>query len=70
MPPFFSNLLPEGGLQCYLAERAGVNRQREFFLLWVLGLDLPGALSIHPAVGEALPPGAHEVLPETAKPKP
>jgi serine/threonine-protein kinase HipA len=30
-----------------------------------LGLDLPGALSIHPAAGEALP---HEALPENAKP--
>jgi serine/threonine-protein kinase HipA len=67
VPPFFSNLLPEGGLRRYLAERAGVNQQREFFLLWVLGLDLPGALSIHPAVGDA-PPGADEDLPENAKP--
>lgn len=68
VPSFFSNLLPEGGLRRYLAERAGVNQQREFFLLWVLGLDLPGALSIHPASGEALPPGADEDLPENAKP--
>lgn len=68
VPPFFSNLLPEGGLRRYLAERAGVNQQREFFLLWVLGLDLPGALSIHPASGEALPPGADEDLPKNAKP--
>lgn len=68
VPPFFSNLLPEGGLRRYLAERAGVNQQREFFLLWVLGLDLPGALSIHPAAGEALPPGADEDLPENARP--
>lgn len=67
VPPFFSNLLPEGVLRRYLAERAGVNQQREFFLLWVLGLDLPGALSIHPASGEALPPGAED-LPENAKP--
>lgn len=52
----------------YRAERAGVNQQREFFLLWVLGLDLPGALSIHPPVGEAFPPGADEALPENAKP--
>ena len=42
VPPFFSNLLPEGGLRRYLAERAGVNQQREFFLLWVLGLLLTG----------------------------
>ena len=40
--PFFSNLLPEGHMRTYLAERAGVNPVREFFLLWVLGMDLPG----------------------------
>lgn len=68
VPPFFSNLLPEGGLRRYLAERAGVNQQREFFLLWVLGLDLPGALSIHPAAGDSLPPRDDEDLPANAKP--
>jgi serine/threonine-protein kinase HipA len=57
-PPFFSNLLPEGPLRRYLADRASVNEQREFFLLWALGKDLPGALSIHPAEGEAMPPEA------------
>jgi serine/threonine-protein kinase HipA len=68
VPPFFSNLLPEGGLRRYLAERAGVNQQREFFLIWVLGLDLPGALSIHPAAGQALPPSADDDLPPNSKP--
>jgi len=43
--PYFSNLLPEGHLRDYLSQRAGVNSEREFFLLWVLGLDLPGAVS-------------------------
>ena len=68
VPPFFSNLLPEGGLRRYLAERAGVNQQREFFLLWVLGLDMPGALSIHPAAGDAPPLSDVENLPKNAKP--
>ena len=68
VPPFFSNLLPEGGLRRYLAERAGVSQQREFFLLWVLGLDLPGALSIHPVAGETPPSGDDNDLPENAKP--
>jgi serine/threonine-protein kinase HipA len=68
VPPFFSNLLPEGHLRRYLAERAGVSQQREFFLLWMLGQDLPGALSIHPMEGEALPPHAAQALPENAKP--
>ncbi len=53
--PFFSNLLPEGRMRSYLAERAGVNPVREFFLLWALGMDLPGAITIRPADGEAWP---------------
>lgn len=48
VPPFFSNLLPEGHLREYLAKRADVNPEREFFLLAVLGADLPGALVITP----------------------
>jgi serine/threonine-protein kinase HipA len=48
VPPFFSNLLPEGHLRDYLAEQAGLNREREFFLLAVLGADLPGALTATP----------------------
>jgi len=60
LPPFFSNLLPEGHLRQYLAERAGVNQQREFFLLWALGQDLPGALDVRPLEGEALPPAKAE----------
>ncbi len=48
LPPFFSNLLPEGHLRDYLAKRAGVKPQREFFLLAVLGADLPGALVVTP----------------------
>jgi serine/threonine-protein kinase HipA len=48
VPPFFSNLLPEGHLRDYLAKRADVNPEREFFLLAALGADLPGALVIEP----------------------
>lgn len=54
--PFFSNLLPEGPMRSYLAARAGVNPMREFFLLWVLGRDLPGAMTVRPSDGEAWPP--------------
>jgi len=36
VPPFFSNLLPEGALRDYLAKKAGVNPNREFFLLRIL----------------------------------
>jgi serine/threonine-protein kinase HipA len=56
--PFFSNLLPEGHMRDYLAERAGVSPVREFFLLWVLGQDLPSAITIKPADGDAWPPAA------------
>lgn len=67
--PFFSNLLPEGHLRAYLAERAAVNPEREFFLLWALGQDLPGALTIQPANGEAWPPDANDgpALPDAAR---
>ena len=53
--PFFSNLLPEGRMRSYLAERANVDPQREFFLLWVLGMDLPGAVTITPTDGGLWP---------------
>lgn len=58
VPPFFSNLLPEGDLRRYLAQHAGVNPQREFYLLWALGLDLPGALAVRSLDGDAMPPAA------------
>ena len=48
LPSFFSNLLPEGHLRDYLAARADVKPQREFFLLAVLGADLPGGLTVAP----------------------
>jgi serine/threonine-protein kinase HipA len=55
VPPFFSNLLPEGAMREYLAKKAGVNAEREFLLLWMLGQDLPGAITMTPADGEAWP---------------
>jgi serine/threonine-protein kinase HipA len=56
--PFFSNLLPEGPLRDYLAERAGVKPSREFYLLWALGADLPGSVTVATADGLSLPPAA------------
>jgi serine/threonine-protein kinase HipA len=56
VPPFFSNLLPEGPLRKYLADRAGVKPSREFYLLWMLGRDLPGAVTVHPGEGDDAPP--------------
>jgi len=55
VPPFFSNLLPEGHLRTYLAEQAGVKPEREFFLLAVLGADLPGAATVTPLTADGHP---------------
>ena len=52
VPVFFSNLLPEGHLRDYLAMRADVDPEREFYLLAVLGADLPGALVVAPLEGD------------------
>ncbi len=60
--PYFSNLLPEGHLRRYLAARADIHIDREFFLLWVLGQDLPGAITVVPADGEEWPDEAHNIL--------
>jgi len=51
LPPFFSNLLPEGHLRDYLAEKAGVKKEREFYLMAVLGADLTGAVVVKPMDG-------------------
>lgn len=48
LPPFFANVLPEGYMRNYLAARAKVNPDREFFLLAALGNDLPGAIKTGP----------------------
>lgn len=68
LPPFFSNLLPEGHLREYLATRAGVHVKREFFLLDALGADLPGAVTVEAInqYGEATAPEAHDANPEDA----
>ena len=60
LPPFFSNLLPEGHLRSYLAEKAGVKPEREFFLLAALGADLAGAIT-------AVPLGNDEQLDDSHK---
>lgn len=50
--PFFSNLLPEGKLRAYVADRDHVHPGREFQLLRLLGGDLPGAVEVRLADGE------------------
>ncbi len=51
LPPFFSNLLPEGHLRTYLATRGGIKSVREFKLIELLGEDLPGAVLVKPLKG-------------------
>lgn len=55
LPPFFSNLLPEGKLRTYLAHKAHVKEAREFFLLRELSDDLPGAITLHGSESTAKP---------------
>lgn len=62
LPPFFSNLLPEAHLREYLAARGGIHPDREFFLLWLLGADLPGAVEVRSPDGGPPPPTAQEAL--------
>jgi serine/threonine-protein kinase HipA len=49
LPPFFSNLLPEGPMREYLARQGGLKPTQEYRLLALLGRDLPGAVRIVPA---------------------
>ncbi len=49
LPPWFSNLLPEGRLREWVALDAGVNERRELQLLVRLGLGLPGAVVVEPS---------------------
>lgn len=60
--PFFANLLPEAELRDYLANRAHVNPKREFHLLWALGQDLAGAVSVRAADGQLPPRSASDGL--------
>jgi serine/threonine-protein kinase HipA len=64
LSPFFSNLLPEAHLREYVAARGGVHPDREFFLIWLLGEDLPGAIDIRSPDGAA--PPADEDAPASA----
>lgn len=54
LPPWFSNLLPEGILRDWIAAERNVSPDREIELLTQVGHDLPGAVRI-------FPDGAHSV---------
>ncbi|MFJ2885836.1 type II toxin-antitoxin system HipA family toxin [Streptomyces sp. NPDC087305] len=51
LPPWFSNLLPEGPLREWIAQDRGVSLDREMELLAQVGHDLPGAVQVMPAEG-------------------
>jgi len=53
-------LLPEGPMRKYLAKRANVNENREFFLIQVLGQDLPGAVRIQQSESDDILLQKHE----------
>lgn len=48
LPPWFSNLLPEGTLRRWIAAQRGVSERREMELLAEVGHDLPGAVTVLP----------------------
>ncbi|WP_078899159.1 type II toxin-antitoxin system HipA family toxin [Streptomyces sp. KE1] len=48
VPPWFSNLLPEGRVRNWVADDRGVSVDREMELLAHVGRDLPGAVRIMP----------------------
>jgi len=58
LPPWFSNLLPEGRLREWIADERGVSVDREMELLAQVGHDLPGAVRV---LAEDLTPGAAPV---------
>jgi serine/threonine-protein kinase HipA len=46
LPPWFSNLLPEGRLREWIAQDKGVSENQELALLLKVGHDLPGAVRV------------------------
>lgn len=68
LPPWFSNLLPEGTLRDWIARDQGVSADRELQLLLRIGRDLPGAVEVVASdaavdpqlLGEPQLPTAHE----------
>jgi len=63
LPPFFSNLLPEGVLREYMVKRLKIHHDHEFDILMALGGNLPGAIRALPA--DELPKAALNYQPGT-----
>lgn len=53
LPPWFSNLLPEGPLRALIAQQAQLREGQEFSLIQRLGGDLPGAVKIQAKTAHA-----------------
>jgi serine/threonine-protein kinase HipA len=69
LPPWFSNLLPEGSLRAWIAEARGVPIAREMELLAHVGHDLPGAVQVLESDDASRSPDSErEVV--SAKPRP
>jgi serine/threonine-protein kinase HipA len=68
LPPFFSNLLPEGALRELLTKQIGVKAEREPELLAYLGDDLPGAVRV--AVEDGVAEGADDEIDEGSAEEP
>lgn len=68
LPPWFSNLLPEGILRTWIADERGVSADREMELLAQVGHDLAGAVQVlpegHAAPDESWDPSLHALQPE------
>ncbi|MCC7483452.1 MAG: HipA domain-containing protein [Burkholderiales bacterium] len=62
LPPFFSNLLPEGVLREYMVKSLKVHHNREFELLMALGGSLPGA--VRAVLADELPKAAFDHRPD------
>lgn len=69
LPPWFSNLLPEGQLREWIASARGVPISREMELLAEVGRDLPGAVQVIEtnASGEPFADARREILAGAAK---
>ena len=65
LPPFFSNLLPEGVLREYMVKRLKIHHDHEFEILLALGASLPGAVRALPA--NELPQTATNHQPDTTR---
>jgi len=70
LPPWFSNLLPEGRLREWIADARNVSETHELELLAEVGHDLPGAVRVMEGEdSEAMPaPVEREVLSDTENP--